>query len=176
MKAAKIIAFISLFLIFTSLCLTACNQAFTPPPTSIGEAGALEAAKRYTKALALCKNKVVEMLEYDGYTSDEINYAIAYCGVDWNEEAIEAANNALSIAAYSKEGIEKLLSLVGFTVEEAEYASKNCGANWKEQAAKSVAEHIDLFPSYSKEQIIELLELAGFTDEEIAYGINQVYK
>lgn len=141
------------------------------PGVSVGELNALKKANSYLKSSSFSKEGLKSQLEFEGFTSEQINYAIENCGADWKEQALNKAKSYLKSSSFSKSGLLKQLEFEGFTSEEAKYGVQNCGADWKEQAAKKAASYLKS-SSFSKERLIEQLEFEGFTAEEAAYGVS----
>ena len=68
-----------------------------------------------------------EQLEFDGFTSEQVMYAIENCSADWQEQAVKAAAIYLENKPLSRQGLADQLMKDGFTEEEAEYGVKKSG-------------------------------------------------
>ncbi len=146
------------------------NNADTP---TLGESNALLKANSYLNSMAFSASGLAEQLEYEGYSSQEAQYAVAKCGADWNEQALKKAENYLDTSAFSYSGLFDQLSYEGFLPEEAQYGVDNCGADWNEQAAEKAQSYLD-FSSFSREGLIDQLLYEGFTQEQAEYGVTSV--
>ena len=89
---------------------------------SIGEKNAVEKAESYLKIMDFSKEGLKEQLEFEGFTPEEIEYAVNNCKVDWFEEAAGKADTYLDTMSFSRDGLYNQLEFEGFTPEEIEYA------------------------------------------------------
>ena len=64
----------------------------------------------------------MELLEHEGYTEEEIKYAVDNCGADWYEQAVREVQSYLKYSSYSRAGLIKVLEQEGFAYEQAVYA------------------------------------------------------
>ena len=140
-------------------------------PTT-GEQNALDSANRYLSFTAFSRTGLIDQLEYEGYTTQEAEYAADQCGADWMEQARKKAVNYLEVSAFSESGLIEQLEYEGFTHEQAAYGVSLCGANWMEQADKKAASYLS-FTSFSRNGLIQQLEYEGFTHEQAVYGAEQ---
>ena len=140
-------------------------------PTT-GEQNALDSANRYLSFTAFSRTGLIDQLEYEGYTTQEAEYAADRCGADWMDQARKSAVNYLEVSAFSESGLVEQLEYEGFTHEQAVYGVSLCGANWMEQADKKAASYLS-FTSFSRSGLIEQLEYEGFTHEQAVYGAEQ---
>ena len=140
-------------------------------PTT-GEQNALYSANRYLSFTAFSRTGLIDQLEYEGYTTQEAEYAADRCGADWMDQARKSAVNYLEVSAFSESGLVEQLEYEGFTHEQAVYGVSLCGANWMEQADKKAASYLS-FTSFSRSGLIEQLEYEGFTHEQAVYGAEQ---
>ena len=144
----------------------------TPTPTntvSIGETNALKTAKNYLKVMNFSYKGLSDQLEYEGYSSEEITYAVDNCGADWYAQAVGSAKSYLKVSAFSYSGLIEQLEYEGYSTEEATYGTDNCGADWYEQAAKSAKSYLKVMP-FSREELINQLVFEGFSYEQAEYG------
>lgn len=145
------------------------TSTYTP---TTGQRNALEEATSYLSVMPFSREGLTDQLEYEGYTRQEIAYAIANCGADWEEQAVLCAKSYLETSAFSFSGLVDQLEYEGFTSQEARHGANNCEADWKEQAAKSAASYL-AYSSFSRKDLIEQLEYEGFTHEQAVYGVSQ---
>ena len=94
---------------------------------SVGELNALKKANSYLKSSAFSKEGLKSQLEFEGFTSEQINYAIENCGANWKEQAAKKAASYLKSSSFSREGLIEQLKFEGFTAEEAEYGVSTTG-------------------------------------------------
>ena len=82
-------------------------------------------AKEYIESFGGSYKNMIQRLESDKFTPEEVVFGADNCGVNWNEEAIRAAKKYIeSNGEYSFEKMVFQLTWFDFTQEEAEYAAK----------------------------------------------------
>ncbi len=141
--------------------------------TSDSQEDALESALSYLSFTSYSYSGLIEMLEFEGYTTEAATYAADNCGADWNDQALLSATSYLDYG-YSYSGLkEALTSYDGFTDEQATYGVDNCGADWMEQAVISASDWMS-YSAYTREELIEQLEFEGFSTEEAEHGADSV--
>lgn len=86
---------------------------------------ALSTAENYINMMGFSQQGLREQLEFEGYPTEAINYAIENIEVDYNEEALETALNYQETMPMSDEGLKEQLIFEGFTEEQAQYAIDN---------------------------------------------------
>lgn len=82
---------------------------------------ALKSAESYVKIMAFSEQGLRGQLEFEGFTSDQIDYAIDNVEVDWNEEAVQSATSYSNTLSMSSSAIYDQLIFEGFTPEQAQY-------------------------------------------------------
>ena len=92
-----------------------------------GMKNALKKADEYLNLKAFSRYKLIEQLEYNGFTVDEAEYAADNCGADWNEQAARKAAEYLSMQAFSRERLKEQLRFEGFSPTQIEYGLKQNG-------------------------------------------------
>ena len=95
---------------------------------TIGMRNALASAESYLDYMGFSKEGLRDQLEYEGYLSEEINYALENVVVDWNEECVESAKSYLDYMSFSREGLIDQLEYEGFSSEQINYAMERV---WK---------------------------------------------
>ena len=95
-------------------------------PTT-GEKNALTKAKSYLRIMAFSRSRLIEQLEYEGFSNSESVYAVDNCGADWYEQAVLKAASYLKIMAFSKQGLIEQLEYEGFTHSQAVYGVEQNG-------------------------------------------------
>ncbi len=101
----------------------------TEPSASVGERNALQTAKSYLDRVGgFSEKKLSDQLEYEGYTDEEIEYAIKHCGADWYEQAAQSAQSYLSLdIGFSRTKLLDQLKYEGFTTSQAQYGVESVG-------------------------------------------------
>ena len=91
-----------------------------------GQLNAEASAELYLTIMPFSESGLREQLDFDGYDASEIDYAIANCGADWNEQAARQAR-IYSIGVLSRSEMIEWLEDDGFTAEQAEYGATEAG-------------------------------------------------
>jgi hypothetical protein len=94
---------------------------------TMGEKNALKKAKTYLNIMAFSRDRLIEQLEFDGFTHNEAIYGVNNCGTDWNKQAALKAKTYLNTMALSRDRLIEQLKFDGFTKEQAEYGVKAVG-------------------------------------------------
>lgn len=94
---------------------------------SLEAQNALRVAKNYVSVMPFSQRKLIEQLEYDGFSHSAAAYAATQCGANWNLQAKLAAKNYLTIMGFSKVGLVNQLIYDGFTRTQAEYGVHAAG-------------------------------------------------
>lgn len=94
---------------------------------TLGQKNALSKAESYLRYTSFSEPGLRNQLEYEGFSSDEIDYAMANIVVDWNEQAAAKAESYLKYSSFSREGLADQLEYEGFTAEQIEYALEAVG-------------------------------------------------
>ena len=68
-----------------------------------------------------------DQLDYEGFSSDEIAYAIDNCDADWDEQAAICAQNYLDTMSFSRESLTEQLDYEGFSSSQIDYALSAVG-------------------------------------------------
>lgn len=95
-------------------------------PATLGQLDAEASAEIYLALMPFSERDLREQLEFDGYNTSEIDYAIANCGADWNEQAASMAR-IYSVGVLSRSEMIEFLEDDGFTTEQAEYGATAAG-------------------------------------------------
>ena len=88
---------------------------------TFGQKNALSSAESYLAISAFSHSKLIQQLEYEGYSSEEATYAADRCGANWCEQAAKSAEAYLKISAFSKDRLIQQLEYEGFTPTQASY-------------------------------------------------------
>ena len=92
------------------------------PTATIGEQNALAKAKTYVDFSDFSKEKLRGQLEYEGFTTDEIEYALDKVPADYNLEASDRAVLYYTTQNLSKQRIMTQLEFEGYTESQINYA------------------------------------------------------
>lgn len=140
----------------------------------IGKRNALERAKTNIEFFK-SQQGVIDSLKLEGFTEEEIQFALTNCSADWNEVALNKVKSMAESTYFedSKKTVFKTLTeYYYFTEEEAQYAIDNCGIDWKEQALKNAKSYLDFEAiSYTKLKN-SLIDSYYFTEEEAQYAVD----
>ena len=82
---------------------------------TFGQKNALRSAESYLAISAFSHSKLIQQLEYEGYSSEEATYAADRCGANWCEQAAKSAEAYLKISAFSQDRLIQQLEYEGFT-------------------------------------------------------------
>jgi hypothetical protein len=102
----------------------------TQPTTEsipLGQLNALNAAKGYLNIMPFSAQKLLEQLEFEGYSHDDAVYGVSNCGADWNQQAAQAAKDYLNLMSFSKEKLIEQLEFDGYTHDQAVYGVSAVG-------------------------------------------------
>lgn len=106
------------------LTLVMLSQGDDEP--TFGEQNALKSAQSYLSFSAFSHSRLIQQLEYEGYSNAEATYGADRCGANWCEQAAKCAANYLKVSAFSESGLREQLKFEGFTDTQAYYgAAKN---------------------------------------------------
>lgn len=92
------------------------------PASSIGEQNALNSATGYINYSDFSEQKLRDQLKYEGFTEDEIDYAIDNVIADYNQEASDRATIYYTTQSLSKARVIQQLEYEGYTQSQIEYA------------------------------------------------------
>ena len=97
------------------------------PTQTTGQKNALRSAQQYLNAMGFSRKRLIEQLEYEGYSHDDAVYAVDNCGADWNTQAARSAKQYLSVMGFSRSGLIEQLEYEGFTHDQAVYGAQQNG-------------------------------------------------
>ncbi|WOO88424.1 Ltp family lipoprotein [Mollicutes bacterium LVI A0078] len=86
---------------------------------------ALKSAESYIKIMAFSEEGLRGQLKFEGFTAEQIDYALDNLEVDWNEEAVQSATSYSNTLSMSSSAIYDQLLFEGFTAEQAQYGIDN---------------------------------------------------
>lgn len=141
------------------------------------EKDAYDSARSYYAYDHLSEKGFHEQLEAEGYSDEEIQYALKRLNPDYNKMAVRCAKAYYdSKYAMSAQGLYDSLvdEWEGFTPEQAQYAIDHLGVDYNKAAlgkAKTYA-----YDGMDPDQISSQLEYEQFTPEQIQYAIDNLNK
>lgn len=98
---------------------------------SLEEKNALKEAKSYMECeyLDYSRTRLIEQLEYLGYSIESATKAVDSLVVDWNAQAASAAKSYMSneLLSFSRKRLIEQLEYDGYTPEQAEFGAKSVG-------------------------------------------------
>lgn len=94
---------------------------------TVEQENAVEKAKSYLDFSSFSKSGLIRQLEYEGFSTEDANFAISQISIDWSEQAVEKAESYTSYASFSRVGLIEQLEYEGFSYEDSEYAVNQIG-------------------------------------------------
>lgn len=94
---------------------------------TFGEQNALKSAQSYLSVSAFSHSRLIQQLEYEGYSNAEATYGADRCGANWCEQAAKCAANYLKVSAFSQDKLIQQLKFEGFTDTQASYGAAQNG-------------------------------------------------
>lgn len=86
---------------------------------------ALRAAENYLDTMPMSKQGLISQLEFDKFTREDSEWAVAHLKVDWNKQAERSAVQYVNTTGYSYEGlVDQLIQGDQFTRAQAEHGAK----------------------------------------------------
>ena len=118
----------------------------------------------------------IDLLRYEGYQNEAIEYALNTVDIDWNEQALGTAQGMSDseYSGYSAQEIQESLSRSGFIHDEVEYALDNIDIDYNAQALQALESYTENFADYSEVELRQYLEYAGFQDSEIDHALDNI--
>lgn len=108
------------------------------------------------------------LVNTNGFTEEEADYAVKNSGIDWKNQAVGYAKDYQDDYIEPNE-LKSILREEGFSNSEIEYAKNNSGINWNENAVY-YAEN-ELYNKRTRNEILNALTSRGFTKEQASYGV-----
>lgn len=89
---------------------------------TLGQSNALKSAQAYLDNVGgFSESGLRDQLEFEGFSSSEIDYAIEHCGANWNEQCAECAQDYLDSMSMSRSELYDQLEYEGFTSSQIAY-------------------------------------------------------
>lgn len=84
-------------------------------------------AESYTNLMAFSRARLIQQLEFEGFTHNDAQWAVDQLTIDWNEQALKKANSYHSLMSLPPDNIRRLLTFEDFSEEQIDYAMTNIG-------------------------------------------------
>ena len=102
------------------------NEKTLRVPT-LAELNAKKMAKEYLNVMAFSRLRLIEQLEYEGFTHSQAVYGTDHSGANWYTQAVRCAKEYLNVMSFSREGLIEQLEYEKFTHDQAVYAANKVG-------------------------------------------------
>ena len=139
------------------------------------EKEAYDSARSYYASTYLSEQGFHEQLEAEGYSDEEIQYALKRLNPDYNKMAVRCAKSYYdSKYAMSAQGLYVALvdEWEGFTSDQAQYAIDHLGVDYNEAALEKAKIYAD--DGMDADQIYSQLKYELFTPDQIQYAIDNL--
>ncbi len=119
---------------------------------------------------------LMDVLRYDGYQNQAIEYALNNLNIDWDKQALGVGQRMgdSDYGGYSAQEIRQHLVRAGFIDDEVQYAMDNLDIDFNEQAVAALESYRDIFDDRTEDEIREYLHQAGFQGSEIDYAFDNM--
>lgn len=125
---------------------------------------------------------LVDELTWDGFTEEEISYALEVRNIDWMKQAVRVAENLTAKGSghsYSNpEHLIRVMEQRGFTPEQARYGVENANIDWDYQAYRyawrCIEKELRDDNHYGREDYIRLLEERGVRHENAVSAVDKI--
>jgi hypothetical protein len=97
------------------------------PDLTVAQQQAIGSAEDYLAYTAFSRQGLIGQLEYEGFSTEDAEFAVDYLDADWNEQAAKMAEQYLEYSHFSREGLIDQLEYEGFTTEQAEHGVEQVG-------------------------------------------------
>lgn len=97
------------------------------PVLSVSQRNAVKSAQSYLKFAGFSRSRLIEQLEYEGYSVEDATFGADSAGADWKTEAAESAKSYLDFTSFSRDGLYDQLAYEGFAAEEIEFGLQAVG-------------------------------------------------
>lgn len=97
------------------------------PDLTTPQEQAIGSAESYLDFSGFSREGLIDQLEYEGFSTEDAEFAVDHLGVDWGEQAVRVAESYLEYSNFSRSGLIDQLEYEGFTVEQAERGADAVG-------------------------------------------------
>ena len=102
------------------------TQQFTLDIT-MSQKNALKTAASYLSWSGFSYKRLIEQLEFEGFSNADATFAADYCGADWYAQAEKSAESYMSWSSFSRERLIEQLEYEGFTHDQAVHGAESVG-------------------------------------------------
>lgn len=99
----------------------------TPETTTSSREQALKRAQSYLHSSAFSRKRLIEQLEYEGFSTSDATAAVDALAVDWSAQAVKRAQSYLRTSAFSRKRLIEQLEYEGFSTADAKRAADAVG-------------------------------------------------
>ena len=93
----------------------------------MSRANAVRSAASYLRSSAFSRSGLIKQLAYEGYSTDDVFYAVDAQQADWRANAVRSAASYLRSSAFSRSGLIRQLVYEGYSLEDSEFAVTTAG-------------------------------------------------
>jgi hypothetical protein len=97
------------------------------PELTVAQEQAIGSAESYLRYSGFSRTGLIDQLEFEGFTSEDAEFAVDYLDVDWKEQAVRVAQGYLDYSHFSRQGLIDQLEFEGFTHKQAEHGANEVG-------------------------------------------------
>lgn len=98
----------------------------TEEPTdnlTVSQRNAVDKAESYLEYSAFSETGLVDQLEYEGFSTEDAQFAVTYVAPDWMAQAVAKAESYMEYSSFSQAGLADQLEYEGFTPEQAAHGA-----------------------------------------------------
>ena len=103
------------------------NTSSKEETVTVAQQNAIRTAEHYLSFTAFSKSGLINQLKFEGYSTEDAEYAAAHCGANWKEQAAKKAEEYLRIMGFSKSRLIEQLEFEGFPSELVLYGVEQNG-------------------------------------------------
>ena len=151
------------------LVATSATKSFTLT-LSISRANAVRAAASYLRSSAFSRSGLIKQLLFEGYSNDDVIYAVDAQQADWRANAVRAAASYLRSSAFSRSGLIKQLLFEGYSNDDVVYAVDAQKADWRANAVRAAASYLRS-SAFSRSGLIKQLLFEGYSQDDAEFAV-----
>ncbi len=137
-------------------------------------------AEGYLQSGSFSEKKLIDQLEYEGYTKATATYAVNHAKANWNNEALEFVQGFADDKELgnSSKSFYSLLDTEEFTKAQSDYAMAHLKVDWNNEALKAAKSLKNGTPTLSNSEIENMLSSSqygsGFSKAQAAYAVEHL--
>jgi hypothetical protein len=99
------------------------------PQVSVSQQNAQRSARQYLSVMGFSRDGLVnQLVQFDGYSTEDATWAVDNVTVDWNDQAAKSAQQYLDVMGFSRDGlVNQLVQFDKYTQAQAEYGASQVG-------------------------------------------------